>query len=363
MIMIGIMAILLIAAVAIILAIISSHRTMDNQMTRTTPRDFFMHLGVMVTLYIAVGALLVLLFQVINFAFPDALDYGYYYGAYNPYSGPVRWSIAALVVVFPLLWFLSGVLRKDYVAEPEKRNVALRKWLVYLTLFIAGVTIMIDLIVLINTFLGGEITVRFILKALSVLAVTGLVFGYFTYDLRHDLPSSTKASRMFLAAAAALIGASIVGGFFVMGSPSKQRDMEFDSRRVSDLQGVQWQIVNYWQRKGELPVTLDALNDPISSYMVPVDPETGEAYEYDKAGDLSFKLCADFKYESEAVRRGMNFERMPSPSYPAGGNEIWEHPAGEYCFDRTIDPELYPKLDASGRPIAKPVPATTMQAS
>ena len=35
---------------------------------------------------------------------------------------------------------------------PEKLSLGVRKWLIYLTLFIAGAAVIIDLIVLINTF-------------------------------------------------------------------------------------------------------------------------------------------------------------------------------------------------------------------
>jgi hypothetical protein len=31
----------------------------------------------------------------------------------------------------------------------------------------------------------------------------------------------------------------------------------------------------------------------------------------------------------------------PNPNDPYSGN--WEHDAGRVCFDRTIDPTLYPK--------------------
>lgn len=336
--------------------LIVQRTNMDNERTRTTPRDFFMHLGVMVTLYVSVVSLLVLLFQVINYAFPDALDRSYYYGSYNPYSEAVRWAIAALIVVFPLLYFLSRVLHRDYVTVPEKRALPLRKWLVYLTLFVAGLAIMVDLIVLLNTFLGGEITTRFVLKALSVLAVAGLVFGYYTYDLRHDIVPASKAARAFLGVAALIILASIVTGFSVMGSPSRQRNAEFDQRKTNDLQSIQWQIVNHWQRKQALPAALDDLNDPIGGYVVPTDPQTGASYEYRTVpgGQPSFELCATFNGES--LKRPMPGNEMTAPSraFPYDArNEVWEHPAGRHCFDRSIDPELYPPLDAYGRPLAE----------
>src|SRR4051812_9414401 len=118
----------------------------EETKVRSTPRDFFLHLGVIVTLYLSVGSLITLLFQIINYKFPDALS-GINYGYYDPYSGAVRWAIAMLIITFPLFWFISWVLNRDYVKEPLRKTVGIRKWLVYLTLFVAGVSMMIDLVV------------------------------------------------------------------------------------------------------------------------------------------------------------------------------------------------------------------------
>src|SRR5438132_4874360 len=43
------------------------------------------------------------------------------------------------------------------------------KWLIYLTLFVAALIIIGDLVSLIYNFLGGDVTIKFVLKALSVL--------------------------------------------------------------------------------------------------------------------------------------------------------------------------------------------------
>ena len=82
-----------------------------------------------------------------------------------------------------------------------------------------------------------------------------------------------------------------------MGSPFTLRMKRFDERRVSDLQNIQYQIVNFYQRKGELPNRLDELEDPISGFILPRDPNPASfvgynpgVYGYIKVSDLSFKL-------------------------------------------------------------------------
>jgi len=116
--------------------------------------------------------------------------------------------------------------------------------------------------------------------------------------------------------------------------------MGFDQQKVSDLQETQYQIVNYWQGKEKLPNSLSDLNDPISGFIVPVDSQSGNAYEYNikDAENLSFELCAEFN------RQGSDMYGEDRPAIPAGKglSENWSHPEGRHCFERTIDPQLYP---------------------
>jgi len=314
---------------------------MDSTTTRlrTSPKDFFLHLATMVALYVSSISLLALLFQMINISFPDRLDY-----YVDPYSAGIRWAIACLIIIFPLYILFTWLLNKEYARIPEKRDLGIRKWLVFLTLFVAGIAIITDLVVLINTFLGGEITVRFILKVVSVLVVTGIIFGYYIYDLRKVIEASKL--RTFAIVISLLVLVSIIFGFVIMGSPTTQRLKRFDDRKVSDLQTIQWQAINYWQLKQKLPANLDDLSDPLSNFVVPTDPQTSKPYTYQVVSPLKFKLCADFNAPNKNLR-GMSEPYYPKPM-GVGENETWQHEKGNICFDRTIDPELYP-------PVPKPV--------
>lgn len=309
---------------------------------RTTPKDFFLYIGSMVGLYASAVSLLNLLFEIINASFPDALNFSYDY-----FSSSMRWSIASLIIVFPLYVFLSWFINKDLSVNPQKKNLGIRKWLTYLTLFIAGVTIITDLIILINTFLGGEITTRFGLKVLAVLSVAGAAFAYYIYDLRRDVGQKSTKIRLLVWAVSFGVIASIIGGFFIMGSPATLRMKRFDERRVGDLQNMQYQIVNFYQRKGILPNTSDDLKDPISGFVIPTDPETNNSYGYEKVSDLSFKICADFSLDSGDMFDSKGGMSRPVPVSSEMGfpiNENWQHKKGYVCFERKIDKELYPIL-------------------
>lgn len=301
--------------------------------TKITAKDFFLHIAVIVLLYSGTIALLNILFNVINVAFPQVTQY-YYYN-----SASISFPVATLVVVFPLFLFLSKLLHKGYAADPSRKEYPVRKWLVYITLFAAGGVLAGDLVFLIYYFLDGqELTTAFLLKIVSVLVVAGAIFGYFLDDLKDRLTGVRR--NIWLVISVILVVGSIVAGFSVLGTPQSQRLYRYDSNKVSDLQNIQWQIVNYWQQKGILPNSLDELADPISGFIVPLDPQNKDSYEYKKTANLTFELCATFNKPTQAVN-----SRTAEVSYPVLNEKIgdnWQHEAGRKCFPRTIDPQLYP---------------------
>lgn len=311
--------------------------------SKTTPKDFFLWAGALIALYGSITSFIALLFEYINSAFPDPLAY---YG--DPYSGAARFSMAALIVLVPTTIVLLRIIRGTIQKDEGKANIWVRRWALVLTIFIAVITVLVDLITLINTFLGGEISERFILKVAVVLLVAGGVFLHFLADLKGYWIENGPKANMVGIGVAVLALVAIVSGFFIIGTPGAVRDLRYDAQRVSDLQTTQWQIVSYWQQKQELPDTLGEIADPLSGWVIPVDPETGASYSYEKTGTTSFTLCAEFGEPTpDTAGKGSYPATDMAVSYPGGGgiDENWQHDAGETCFERTIDPERYPPFD------------------
>jgi len=309
---------------------------MDTKI-KMSPKDFFLYIGAMITLYISVFSLIALLFQYIEILFPDQLQ-----SFRDPYSSGIRFQLASLIVIFPVYLFITRLLNKEIRTHTEKSKLGIRKWLIYFTLFVAGATVLIDLIVLLNTFLGGELTTRFVLKVFVVLVIVGDVFTYYFHDLKGKWEREPKLAKTVAWAVSLVVLASVVAGFFLMGSPKTQRLLRFDQNRINDLQSIQWQIVNYWQQKELLPARLDDLEDSISGFRVPNDPDTGEAYTYSITGSLAFELCATFSIENRGADNS-NAPRAVKIAEPFGlRGSNWQHGEGEECFERTIDPDLYP---------------------
>ena len=313
---------------------------MAQEIKKGTPKDVFLHLLAVVTLYVSVVAFITLWWQYINTLFPDPLLCG------SCVYDPIRLAMAALIVVFPIHILIAWLIGREFRADSEKREIRVRKWLWYLTLFVAAVTIIIDLVVLINNFLRGDLTIQFFLKILIVLAAAAVVFSYYLWDLRKRRGASDKP-KIIAWTVGAVILASIIYGFFLIGSPATQRAKRFDEQRINDLSITQNEIVSYWQQKAVLPVSLDNLKNQISGFVPPADPETKQPYEYEAIAQLSFKLCATFKtpFTSEMITQ----------VYPYSPNSNWNHARGRVCFDRTIDPQIY-KPNASGAPVPTPVP-------
>lgn len=153
-------------------------------------REAFLYLVMFLTLYISAISMGTLLFQFTNHWVPDPL-LPYEYGAYEGQTSLIRGATASLIIAFPVFFFVATVLRKTLKRDPEKRGSKVRKWLTYVTLFVAAGVIIGDLITLVTNVLAGELTLRFILKILSILLIAGTGFGYYLWDLRSEERETT----------------------------------------------------------------------------------------------------------------------------------------------------------------------------
>ncbi len=336
------------------------------------PLYFFLSLGTLVSLIATVTAFLNLAFETLNHALPDVLTDTYQYGyATYSYEG-VRTALSVLIIMLPVYLVLERAWRKRS-EHIDGWNTTLRKWAIYLILFLASITIISDLVILVRYFVSGEITLRFLIKVGVTLLIAGKVGFYYVRSISHTLTLLIR--RMYMWCWGVLALGLIIWSFSVIGSPLAQRSLRLDQRRIDDLQNIQWQVIGYWQQKQTLPQSLADLSTPISSYRVPEDPEfqKGKMYEYrvivpdnvrltleGMRSLKTFELCATF---DRALPKGwvpnsgggvaypMTATRDAAVSiapYPGASTDAWDHDAGRACFTRTIDPDLYP-------PFPKPV--------
>jgi len=140
-------------------------------------REAFLYLVSFITLYITALSFGALIFSFVDIWFPDPLRFG---------GGVPRTAIASLIVAFPIFLVITRALRKDAAQDPERKDSRVKKWLTYLTLVIAAGVLIGDLITVLSSLLGGELSMRFFLKALIVFGIAGSIFGYYLSDLQKE---------------------------------------------------------------------------------------------------------------------------------------------------------------------------------
>lgn len=146
-------------------------------------REAFQYLVLFGTLYLSAFSLGSLLFQFINLAFPDPL---WSQNRIDAIPQAIRWAIASLVVATPVFLYAARTISREIALSPLKRSSPVRRWLTYLTLAIAAGILIGDSTNLVYNLLGGEVTARFLLKALTIGSIAGTVFVYYLRDLRRD---------------------------------------------------------------------------------------------------------------------------------------------------------------------------------
>ena len=147
-------------------------------------REVFVYLILFAALFAAAYAVGALLFELIDRAFPEALQNQTYWRHFS--DDRIRWHISVIVIAFPLFFLTFRSVMRAIASDPTKRESRPRKWLTYLTLFVAGVALLGDMTALVYNVLGGGLTVRFFLKVLTVAVIGGGIFAFFLNDMRKE---------------------------------------------------------------------------------------------------------------------------------------------------------------------------------
>lgn len=148
-------------------------------------RDAFLHLVAFTALYSSAISLVLLFFTYIEFWFPDPAMRSSAYELEFALSG-IRAELATLIVSYPLFLLTWSYLLGEIRRVPEKAKSGVRRWLSFLSLFVGAVTIMTDVICVVYYLVEGDLTVRFLLKVLALLVITGSIFLYLSLVLRSE---------------------------------------------------------------------------------------------------------------------------------------------------------------------------------
>lgn len=291
-------------------------------------KSFVLQLAALATLFVSLPAFITLLFSIINLQFPDAAES---YWEVASAESAIRYTIAILVIFFPAYLALTRIVNKSRRSEGELYHT-LTRWVIYIALLVAGMIILGDLAVVVYTFLNGEITIRFILKALVLLTVIGGASYYYILDTRNYWQTKEKESITVGAAVLAIVLAFVVVGYMKIDSPSVAREVRIDQNQISDLQDIQWRVEAYHQETNSPPNSIESLYEDIPA---PAAPEDRQPYELNVTGADSYELCATFAHFTPSNERS-----IPRPISKEDDiylqNYNWEHGEGEKCFERKI---------------------------
>ena len=294
-----------------------------------TAKNFALQLGSLISLSISIVALITLLSGVITLQYPDVAN-GYW--EQESASSSIRFSIAMLFVFFPTYIALTRMVNTIRRVE-QGVYLALTKWLIYLSLLIGGGAILGDLVSVINAFLNGELTVRFILKALVFLFVIGSAFVYYVLDVRGYWQHNEKGSLRYAGVISLSVIISLCIGYLNIEAPTQVREMKIDAQQINDLSNIQSHIESYVYLNAKLPESIDVAFNGIA---IPEATEERNAYIYTITKKDTYTLCAEFAFESV-----VGVGQFSEPIFYEDGMQknvyTWEHGAGDWCFERVVD--------------------------
>jgi uncharacterized protein DUF5671 len=105
-------------------------------------------------------------------------------------------SIASILVAFPTYLFVMWLIARDIRLDPEKLESAVRKWLTYIALLLAAGVVIGDLVTVLEFFLRGEFTSRFLSKAATVIVISGAVLWYYLGELKRPVSDTRSSTRL-----------------------------------------------------------------------------------------------------------------------------------------------------------------------
>jgi type II secretory pathway pseudopilin PulG len=298
----------------IILAVSAGTKNNSNNMNNNAKYAFYYLLSLVALIFTALSVGMIA-FGIIGQTVPDPLNVG-------SASDGLKFAISALLIATPIFYFMQKFINKGLVGGELEKDSGVRRWLTYFILLVSSVTILGVFIGIINSFLAGELTLSFILKALSMIIISAAVFSFYFYDIkREDVVSKNKVMKIFFIASLALIIIAFVASWFFIESPMQTRAKRLDQNLVNNITGLENAINSYNDKYKVLPDTIDQIKSNNDIFLDPktlTDPETGAPIVYQKTGLASFQFCATFKTDNKTVNPKDNSYYDPTKLHQAG---------------------------------------------
>lgn len=294
---------------------------MENKNSAKFAFLYMLSLVALVFVAISVG---IVLFQIINKSITDVIaDYS---GQFNPEA--LKFAISALLIASPIYFVVMRLINRSLGKGELSLDSAVRRWLTYFILLVSSVVMIGWLIGTVNSFLNGELTLKFVLKFLSAVGISALIFSYYLYDIKRQSaePGKNKVVKAYFYAALALVLAAFVLAAANVESPRETKNRKIDETVLRSFNDIRFAVDNYYQNNNrKLPESLDQVSRrDWSSFDSEEDtrhPVSGESYEYQVLSENEYELCANFltsNQQDDALYRAFKDD------YP--------HDSGRQCF-------------------------------
>ncbi len=297
---------------------------MEVQKQQNLAKYTFLYLLSLVTLIMTTLAVGNVLFEVINKFIADPLLVNGVY--YDPTV--MKMAIATLIIAGPIYFVTTSVILKSLAIGMLNKEAIPRRWLSYLIILISSFVMLGFLISVLFSFLDGELTMRFALKSLVALLLSGGIFGFYFYDVRRDqVEQKDKVILVFGLIGMTTVLASLITSFFFVESPTAARNRKHDQSLVANFEQIDSGINSYFNENKKLPDNLSVLVNEkrfITELMIK-DLITNEPIVYNILGEKKYQICATFSTSNIGVSPNIDYSVTR-----------WPHKQGSDCISQQI---------------------------
>jgi type II secretory pathway pseudopilin PulG len=299
---------------------------MEHTKNNAAKFAFFYMLSLVALIFMALSSGMII-FQIINKFIIDVINTERFS------DDALKFAISAIIVSTPIYYFTMRQIGKNLLSGELKEESGIRKWLTYFILLVSSVVMIGWFIATINSFFNGELTTKFILKAVTAIGIAALIFSFYLYDIKRSGVAGKKDKVINIYTYLTLVAVIVIfiASLFIVESPTATRNRKQDEKVLSQFSQIDSAIQEYLMINDKLPNNFDELIDEVE-YLSQGDiknPNTGNIFDYKILSENRYELCDTFLTSNKGEDGPGDLTYIPY-------KELWPHEAGYQCIDRTI---------------------------
>lgn len=148
--------------------------------------DTFEHVLLFISLYVYAISLTLMLHRFIDAGFPENYSSRSFYHPGMIDKNLVRGYMASLIVSFPLFSFFFLRVKERVLKYPSLIHLRSRKQLIYMTMVVAFVIVLLNVISIVISFLDGNTNLNFFFHFLATVTVASIIFAYLLNEVKSE---------------------------------------------------------------------------------------------------------------------------------------------------------------------------------